>query len=136
MSVGLLDDARLRNIEDCLNRGRFDDAQRLLAALASERGLGPGLAYLSARLLFHRGRLDAATVATRLREVLVERPDFSEAKNWLETVERSQVVTQPPPQNVTVRAPRLETPRIPPRLDLIPTVKPTLGPLEPPKSEL
>jgi hypothetical protein len=134
MPVGPLDDARLKGIEDCLNKGRFDDAQRRLAALASEQGLGPGLAYLSARLLFHRGRLDAATVATRLREVLAERPDFSEAKNWLETVERSQMVTRPPPQKVTVPAPRLETPRIP--LDLIPTVKPSLGPLEPPKSEL
>jgi hypothetical protein len=137
MPVGILDDARLRGIEECLNRGRFDDAQRRLAALASEQGLGPGLAYLSARLLFHRGRLDAATVAARLREVLVERPDFSEAKSWLETVERSSMVTQPPPvQNVTVPAPRLETPRIPPGLDLTPTVKPSLGPLEPPKSEL
>jgi hypothetical protein len=132
MPAGPLDDARLRSVEDCLNAGRFDDAQRRLAALASVQGLGPGVAYLSARLLFHRGRLDAASVAARLRDVLVERPDFAEAKAWLETVERSEAVTEPPP-------PRLPTPRIPegPRvLDTVPAREMTLGPLEPPRSEL
>src|SRR5262245_20670485 len=106
MPAGPLDDARLKSVEDCLNAGRFDEAQRRLAALATVQGLGPGVAYLSARLLFHRGRLDAASVAARLRDVLSERPDFKEAKTWLETVERSEAVTQPPPA-------RLETPRIP-----------------------
>src|SRR6185503_7472386 len=106
MSAGPLDDARLKTIEECLNSGRFDDAQRRLATLASVQGLGPGVAYLAARLLFHRGRLDASSVAARLRDVLLERPDFAEAKQWLETVERSEAVTEPPPG-------RLETPRIP-----------------------
>jgi hypothetical protein len=125
-----LDDARLKAIEDCLNAGRFDDAQKRLASLVPAEGFGPGVAYLSARLLFHRGRLDAATVAARLRDVLREQPDFAEAKSWLGTVERSTEVTQPPP-------PRLETPRIPsggPSPALV--FGPTLGALDLPRSEL
>ncbi|HEX6766220.1 MAG TPA: hypothetical protein VF103_12100 [Polyangiaceae bacterium] len=131
MPAGPLDDARLKSIEDCLNAGRFDDAQRRLASLAPVQGLGPGVAYLSARLLFHRGRLDAASVASRLRDVLVERPDFKEAKLWLETVERSEAVTEPPP--------RLATPRIPegtPVIGLTSKAPRSLGALELPKSEL
>jgi hypothetical protein len=125
-----LDDARLKAIEDCLNAGRFDDAQKRLASLVPSDGLGPGVAYLSARLLFHRGRLDAASVAARLREVLKELPDFAEARTWLGTVERSTEVTQPPP-------PRLETPRIPDDgRSLTPAFGPTLGVLDLPKSEL
>ena len=42
MLAGPLDDARLKRIEDCLNTGRFDDAQRQLAALATVQGLGRG----------------------------------------------------------------------------------------------
>jgi hypothetical protein len=132
MPAGPLDDARLKGVEDCLNAGRFDDAQRQLAALAPVQGLGPGLAYLSARLLFHRGRLDAASVAARLRDVLSERPDFAEARSLLETVERSGAVTQPPPA-------KLETPRIPegsPVLDFVPKRGVSLGSLELPRSEL
>ena len=125
MPAGPLDDSRLKAVEDCLNAGRFDEAQRGLSMLASVQGLGPGLAYLSARLLFHRGRLDAESIAARLRDVLRERPDFAEAKAWLETVERSQAVTEMPPP--------LETPRIP-GFDLDP--KKSLGALELPKSEL
>jgi hypothetical protein len=158
MLAGPLDDARLKSIEDCLNAGRFDDAQRGLAALASVQGLGPGLAYLSARLLFHRGRLDAASVAARLREVLEERPEFIEAKQWLETVERSQAVTEPPPPYAMTRPPaaqlvtrpapapaqavtqppaRLETPRIPATLrPLVAAPRTSLGELELPRSEM
>ncbi|HEX6275578.1 MAG TPA: hypothetical protein VFZ53_21200 [Polyangiaceae bacterium] len=113
MRAGPLDDARLRAIEECLNRGRYDEAQRKLAALATTEGLDQGLAYLSARLLFHRGRLDAASIANRLRDVLKARPDFAEARRWLETVERSQAATQPPPGGVS-RPPPLMTRPAPP----------------------
>jgi hypothetical protein len=135
MPAGPLDDSRLKAVEACLNAGRFDDAQRGLSTLATVQGLEPGLAYLSARLLFHRGRLDAESIAARLRDVLRERPDFAEARAWLETVERSEAATQPPPA-------RLETPRIPgaERPDAVDTVIPqaqrSLGALDLPKSEL
>ncbi len=144
MPAGPLDDSRLKAVEDSLNSGRFDDAQKTLATLASIQGLGPGLAYLSARLLFHRGRLDAESVAARLREVLRERPDFAEAKKWLETVERSRAVTEMPPPFESAPSsmrptepppPRLETPRIP-GFDFDPKNWATLGPLELPKSEI
>jgi hypothetical protein len=144
MPAGPLDDSRLKAVEESLNAGRFDDAQKRLATLASIQGLGPGLAYLSARLLFHRGRLDAESVAARLRDVLDERPDFAEAKTWLETVERSRAVTELPPSFEIVPGsmrptepppPRLETPRIP-GFDFDDKKWATLGPLELPKSEL
>jgi hypothetical protein len=131
MREGPLDDARLRAIEESLNKGRYDDAQRRLGALVAVEGLDHGIAYLSARLLFHRGRLDATSVAARLRDVLRLRPDFAEAEQWLETVERGQAVTAPPPS-------RLETPRIPePARQQALTRRPaSLGSLDLPKSEL
>ena len=132
MPVGPLDDARLRTIEDCLNAGRLDEAQQRLAALASVDGLGPGLAYLSARLLFHRGRLDAMSVATRLRDVLDERPDFPEATQWLGLVERSQALTQPPPAHV--ETPRTHGNTVP--LVLASRAEASLGELDLPRSEL
>jgi hypothetical protein len=155
MPAGPLDDARLRAVEECLNTGRYDDAQRRLATIGPVQGLDAGIAYLSARLLFHRGRLDAASIAARLRDVLTERPDFEEARLWLETVERSHAVTAPPPAtltgpplSVTVTAPapggiatrpsRLETPRIPERPtlpDRSPKVEVMLGSLDLPRSE-
>lgn len=139
MPAGPLDDARLRAVEECLNAGRYDDAQRRLAAIGPGQGLDAGIAYLSARLLFHRRRLDAASVAARLRDVLTERPDFEEAKSWLETVERSQAVTAPPPAVSGPPPVRLETPRIPERPtlpDRSPMVAASLGSLDLPKSEL
>jgi hypothetical protein len=132
MRAGPLDDARLRAIEECLNGGRLDEAQRRLGALIAVEGLDHGIAYLSARLLFHRGRLDAVSVAARLRDVLRARPDFAEAKHWLETVERSQAVTAPPPS-------RLPTPRIPEGARgqaARRTVPVSLGSLDLPRSEL
>jgi hypothetical protein len=132
MRAGPLDDPRLRAIEQCLDAGRYDDAQRRLAALVSVPGLDQGgIAYLSARLLFYRGRLDATSVAVRLRDVLRACPDFAEAVTWLETVERSAAVTKPPPS-------RLETPRIPyppPAAGFASPRPVSLGSLALPKSE-
>jgi len=83
MSGGPLDDPRLREVEACLNEGRFEDAQRKLVSLDGVRTLGPGVAYLTTRLLAQRGRLDAAAIAERMNDVLAEAPDFPEAKNYL-----------------------------------------------------
>ena len=86
MAGGPLDDPRLREVEACLNEGRFDEAQQKLVNLGSVRGLGPGVAYLTTRLLAQRGRLDVAALAERMNDVLSEVPDFPEAKNYLTSV--------------------------------------------------
>lgn len=86
MAGGPLDDPRLREVEACLNDGRFDEAQRKLVGLGAVRDLGPGVAYLTTRLLAQRGRLDAAAIAERMHDVLSEAPDFPEARSYLTSV--------------------------------------------------
>jgi len=169
MPAGPLDDPRLREVEECLNQARFEEAQRKLVALGSVRDLGPGVAYLTTRLLAQRGRLDSAAVAERLRDLLAEAPNFPEAREYLVALGRGaaldalgraptvssglrpqpepvRIVTdspipEPPSSLTTRRAPRpsaLETPKVPPPLGYAPAraPEPTLGTLEPPRSEL
>jgi hypothetical protein len=69
-----------------LNEGRFDEAQRKLVGLGAVRDLGPGVAYLTTRLLAQRGRLDATAIAERMHDVLAEAPDFPEARSFLTSV--------------------------------------------------
>jgi hypothetical protein len=83
MPAGPLDDPRLREVEACLNEGRFDEAQRKLVSLGGVSELGPGVAYLTTRLLAQRGRLDASAITERMNDLLAEAPDFPEAKNYL-----------------------------------------------------
>ncbi|HEY3496805.1 MAG TPA: hypothetical protein VGK73_19035 [Polyangiaceae bacterium] len=78
MSAGPLEDERLRAVEACLNEARFDEAQKQLIALGSLRG--PGVAYLTARLLFERGRIDQAALVQRLQDLLADFPDFEAAR--------------------------------------------------------
>jgi hypothetical protein len=85
MPHGPLDDTRLRSVEVCLNEARFEDAQKQLAELAG-RQQGAGVAYLTARLLFQRGRLDTAALKLRLEDILAESPEFDEARQLLETL--------------------------------------------------
>lgn len=92
MPAGPLDDPRLREVEDCLNQARFEEAQRKLVALGAVRDLGPGVAYLTTRLLAQRGRLDSAAVAERLRDVLAEAPDFPEAREYLVSLGRGAAI--------------------------------------------
>jgi hypothetical protein len=73
-------------VEACLNEGRFDEAQQKLVGLGGVRDLGPGVAYLTTRLLAQRGRLDAAAIAERMNDVLAEVPDFPEARNYLTSI--------------------------------------------------
>jgi hypothetical protein len=86
MAGGPLDDARLREVETCLNEGRFDEAQQKLVGLGGVRDLGPGVAYLTTRLLAQRGRLDASAIAERMNDVLAEAPDFPEARTYLTSI--------------------------------------------------
>lgn len=86
MAGGPLDDPRLREVEACLNEGRFDEAQQKLVGLGGVRALGPGVAYLTTRLLAQRGRLDAVAIAERMNDVLSEAPDFPEARSYLTSI--------------------------------------------------
>ncbi len=92
MPAGPLDDPRLREVEVCLTEARFDEAQRKLVGLGNVQDLGPGVAYLTTRLLAQRGRLDAAAVAERLRDVLAEAPDFPEARELLMALGRGKAL--------------------------------------------
>src|SRR5262249_16338843 len=49
------------------------------ARLGNRADLAHGVAFLTTRLLHLRGRLDNAGLAERLRDLLVEAPDFQEA---------------------------------------------------------
>src|SRR5687767_10919824 len=82
MSSGPLEDERLRAVEACLNEARFDEAQKQLVELGSASG--PGVAYLTARLLFERGRIDRAALLQRLQDLLVDFPEFEAARVLLE----------------------------------------------------
>lgn len=93
MPNGPLDDTRLRSVEVCLNEARFEDAQKQLADLAG-RQHGPGVAYLTARLLYQRGRLDAAALRLRLEDILAESPGFDEARQLLQALTQT-VEAQP-----------------------------------------
>jgi hypothetical protein len=117
MSGGPLTDERLGAVEACLNEGRLDEAQLKLVALGGETALGPGVSYLTTKLLFLRGRLDSESVRDRLHEVIAECPDFPEAETLLR-------VTNPPP-SPTMPAPPIS-----------PEPAGDLGTLVPPRSEL
>jgi hypothetical protein len=117
MSGGPLTDERLGAVEACLNEGRLEEAQQKLIALGTATDLGPGVSYLTTKLLFLRGRLDPESVRDRLEEVIAECPDFPEAETLLR-------ITNPPPKAPT------PAPSIPPE----PTGE--LGTLVPPRSEL
>lgn len=116
MSGGPLTDARLGAVEACLNDGRLEEAQQKLVALGSESELGPGVNYLTTKLLFLRGRLDSESVRGRLEEVIAECPDFPEAETLLR-------ITNPPPREAQPETLRAEP------LDPLET-------LEPPRSEV
>jgi hypothetical protein len=109
MPGGPLDDTRLRSVEVCLNEARFDDAQKQLAELGSHQH-GAGVAYLTARLLFQRGRLDRSALVQRLQEVLVESPEFVEARNLLEALNLAEDVGPLPIILAPSRAPELSRP--------------------------
>ncbi|HEV8247553.1 MAG TPA: hypothetical protein VGP93_17370 [Polyangiaceae bacterium] len=92
MGKGPLEDSKLRAIEQRLNSGRFDEAQRLLAALGERESQLPGACYLAARLLYQRGRLDRQEVAQRLREVLAQVQEFPEAQAMLRAAESGSLL--------------------------------------------
>ncbi|HMJ11630.1 MAG TPA: tetratricopeptide repeat protein [Polyangiaceae bacterium] len=87
MGNGPLDHPGLRRIEQHLDHGELQDAQKLLSSLEDAAGLRHGLSYLTTRLLFERGRLDAGEVAQRLRDLLKLVAPFPEAQTLLASAE-------------------------------------------------
>ncbi|MEP7049567.1 MAG: hypothetical protein ABJB12_04410 [Pseudomonadota bacterium] len=88
MGSGPLDHPRLLEIEDKLDRAEIDAAQRLLADLGDVNVHRTAITYFATRLLYQRGRLDAAGVALRLRELMVVEPIFPQASAMLAAAER------------------------------------------------
>ena len=97
-SSGPLDHPELRDVERLLDAKDVAEAQRLLAQLGTRRELSDGVAYLSARLLHARGRLDLSSVAERLRELLARSPNFPEATAFLERAVDGRVLVDHRPR--------------------------------------
>lgn len=95
MSAGPLNDPRLKIIEECLDGARFEEAQYRLSELSARASLGPGVVYLTTRLLYQRGRLDDVGVADRLRDVVRECEAFPEAYAMLAAAENGSLAPDP-----------------------------------------
>jgi tetratricopeptide (TPR) repeat protein len=83
MSRSPLNDPRPLAVEERLNAGDLDAAQRLLGELDPDV---PAAAYLAVRLLYARGRLTPAQVEERLRELLSRSGALPEAIQFLRTL--------------------------------------------------
>jgi len=88
MGSGPLDHPRLLEIEDRLDRAEIDAAQRLLAELGDLHVHRVAITYFATRLLYQRGRLDAAGVIERLRDLVATEPNFPQASAMLTAAER------------------------------------------------
>ena len=88
MGSGPLDHPLLLEIEDKLDRAEIDTAQRLLAELGDLHVHRTAITYFATRLLYQRGRLDAAGVVERLRELMTLEPLFPQASAMLAAAER------------------------------------------------
>lgn len=88
MGSGPLDHPRLLEIEERLDRAEIDTAQRLLAELGDLNVHRVAITYFATRLLYQRGRLDAAGVVDRLRELVSIEPDFPQASAMLSAAEK------------------------------------------------
>lgn len=80
---GPLDHIELRAVDACLERGDLAEAQQRLAQLGAAPFPAAGLSYLATRLLFLRKRLDSGSVAQRMQELLLQHPNFVEARALL-----------------------------------------------------
>ncbi|HEX4477003.1 MAG TPA: tetratricopeptide repeat protein [Polyangiaceae bacterium] len=108
-SAGPLGHPELRVIERLLDANDVVEAQRRLADLREANEFADGIAYLTTRLLYLRGRLDMRGVADRLRELLAKAEAFPEARAFLEEAEHGVLNTLPPAppslQQAAVRGP-------------------------------
>ncbi|HEY6559681.1 MAG TPA: tetratricopeptide repeat protein [Polyangiaceae bacterium] len=107
MRKGPLDHPELRLIEQHVDRGELQEAQRLLGAVDDAPSLRHGISYLTTRLLFERGRLDGSAVAQRVRDLLKLSGAFPEAETLLLAVERGvrEGGSAPPSEPAAPRGP-------------------------------
>jgi len=90
MARGPLDHPRLRAIEQSLDAGKLEEAQRLLVEFGDVALFRPATSFLATRLLFQRGRLSLPLFIERLRDLLRIVDYFPEAKALLEAAETGQ----------------------------------------------
>lgn len=91
MPMSPLDHPKLRAIEQYINSGQFQRAQRLLGALEAQSNYPRATAYLTTRLMFERGRLDAHSVARLLRHLIDAEVPFPEALELLQRAESGRL---------------------------------------------
>ncbi len=99
---GPLDHPELREVEQLLDTREIAEAQRRLAKYGDRPELAIGVAYLTARLLHARGRLDLPGLSERLRELIAKVGDFPQAAELLElaTTGKKRSSRPPPPTSV------------------------------------
>ena len=85
-----LDSPALREIERLLEARDLDEAQRLLASIESGQD-ADATAYLAAKLLFYRGKLDKPGLIARIREILTRIGYFPEAAMTLHAAEHDKL---------------------------------------------
>ncbi len=93
-----LDHSELRHIEHSLDEGNTHDAATRLGLLGDVIGHKDAIDFLTTRLLFQRGRIDAHGAADRLSAILERVKSFPEAEEWLEELEartERSVLSQP-----------------------------------------
>lgn len=116
---GPLGHAELSAIDELLDAGELEQAQQRLASLGQSAALDAGTSYLATRMLYLRGRLDAASVAERLRELLAAVGDFPEARRMLAEAEQDRLppslqgpTSSLPPARRSVPVPQFSAPAI------------------------
>jgi hypothetical protein len=82
-----LDHSELRHIEHSLDEGNTHEAATRLGLLGDVLGHKDAIDFLTTRLLFQRGRIDADGAADRLSAILERVKSFPEAEEWLEELE-------------------------------------------------
>ncbi|MBM4364096.1 MAG: hypothetical protein FJ104_15555, partial [Deltaproteobacteria bacterium] len=95
-----LDSEALRAVDRLLDARAVLEAQRQLATLGGLAGSADGVAYLSTRMLWERGRLAPEQVADRMRDLLLRWPEFAEASLLLTRAQAGgpTVRSDPPPR--------------------------------------
>lgn len=92
----------LRDIDRLLDLMHVTEAQVRLAQIGESAEMADAVAYLSTRVLYLKGRLDARAAADRLRELLIRTPAFPEARSLLSRLESP--ISRPPQGAGTVPA--------------------------------
>jgi hypothetical protein len=117
-----LDSPELREIEQRLDALDLDEAQRRLGMAGQRPENADGAAYLTTRLLYLRGKLDATGVAVRLRDLLSRVGYFPKAAVLLHEAETGHLGSPGGAASATAMAEPIETRAAP-----VPLREPTFG---------